>query len=107
MKLAIAIAICLALVFWNSKQLERCRKKADNPETYDDYLTKLCYISKKSAYDIFVIAAETIPKYIVDRDFRKYLETSEVPEYVKEFLDEGKETIKEANVSPFTYWGNL
>ncbi len=87
------------------------RKKMNNPESYADYLAKLSYITRKPVHILFVIAGEEskIPKYMIRSDLDKYLDNlgddDYLPSYVKEFLDEGKEIIKETKVSIFNLTG--
>lgn len=80
------------------------RKKIKNPESYSDYLAKLSYMTRKSIHSLFVTAGEEskIPSYMIVSDLNKYLNNlgndDFLPSYVKEFLDEGKDIIKEAKV---------
>ena len=106
MKLILVIIIIAFLVYRNSEGLRRIQKRLNEPRSYDDYLRKLCYLSKKSSYNIFHEASKkyNLPKYLVDRDFDKYLIDESIPDYVKEFIDEGKEIIKNAVVSPFVFY---
>jgi hypothetical protein len=60
-----------------------------------EYLWRLKQITDKSEYEIFHIAAEEKgwPDYQVERHFKRYLENQTLPDYVKEFLEDGKEYI--------------
>jgi hypothetical protein len=71
----------------------------------NNLLNKLCYISGHSAWDIFCISGDGIPKYMLDSDFKKYLKTERIPPYVRDFLEEGKQIIEDAPTCPFLYWG--
>jgi len=63
--------------------------------TPHEYLWKLKCITGKSEYEIFHLAAEDKgwPKYQAERHFKRYLEDQFLPDYVKEFLEDGKEHI--------------
>ena len=63
--------------------------------TPQEYLWRLKQITDKSEYEIFHIAAEEKgwPDYQVERHFKRYLENQTLPDYVKEFLEDGKEYI--------------
>ena len=63
--------------------------------TPQEYLWKLKKISDKSEYELFHIAAEEKgwPEYQVERHFKRYLENQTLPDYVKKFLEDGKEYI--------------
>ena len=63
--------------------------------TFNEYLWKLKQISGKSEYELFRIAAEEKgwPEYQVERHFKRYLENQTIPNYVQEFLEDGKEYI--------------
>jgi hypothetical protein len=76
-----------------------------NKNECGSYLNKLCYLSGESAYSIFQIAGNGIPKYMIERDFENYLKTDCLPSYVESFIEEGKQIIKDAPASPFCYWG--
>ena len=106
MKILIVIIIIAFLVYKNAERLRRIQEKLNKPVTYDDYLRKLCYLAEKSHSEIFIEAANkhNLPKYLVDRDFKHYLRTQEIPQYVKEFIDEGKDIIKNAEVNPFVFY---
>ncbi len=63
--------------------------------TPTEYLWKLKCITGKSEYEIFHIAAEEKgwPRYHVEKHFNRYLADQTLPEYVKAFLEDGKEHI--------------
>jgi hypothetical protein len=81
----------LVVYLWAS-QRNLIKNRALTPK---EYLWKLKQISDKSEYELFHIAAEEKgwPEYHVERHFRRYLEDQTLPEYVKEFLEDGKEYI--------------
>ena len=64
-------------------------------KTPADYLWKLRYITGKSEYEIFEIAAEEKgrPSHLVENDFYRYMKDQMLPIYVKQFLSDGKEHI--------------
>ena len=89
----ILLAIVLGILFWWKM---KALKLANNPVTYSDYLIKLCRITNKQPFEFFVIAGKphNIPLYFIKNDWAKYIRNSNnMPDYVKEFLDEGKEYI--------------
>ena len=63
--------------------------------TPQEYLWRLKQITGKSEYEIFHIAADEKgwPDYQVERHFKRYLENQTLPDYVKEFLEDGREYI--------------
>ena len=63
--------------------------------TSQEYLWKLKQITGKSEYELFHIAAEEKgwPEYQVERHFKRYLENQTLPDYVKEFLEDGRDYI--------------
>jgi len=106
MKTILVILFIAFLVYRNAERLRRIQEKLNTPITYDDYLRKLCYIAEKSHSEIFKEAADrhNLPRYMVDRDFKRYLRDQTIPNYVEEFIDEGKEIIKNAEVNPFVFY---
>ena len=109
MYIVIVILIIVYLIYRNSQEMQKAVDQA-RPKGYDALLKKLCYLTKKSTYEIFEIAGEryNLPKYMIKRDFDLYLKNvDDLPDYVKEFLEEGEEYIREAIVSPFVFtnWG--
>ena len=81
----------LGVYLWAS-QRNLIKNRALTPE---EYFWKLKQISDKSEYELFHIAAEEKgwPDYQVERHFKRYLENQTLPDYVKEFLEDGKEYI--------------
>ena len=67
----------------------------NKPLTLNEYLWKLKQITGKSEYELFHIAAKEKgwPEYQVERHFKRYLENQTLPDFVKEFLEDGKEYI--------------
>lgn len=88
----IILFLVIGIVIWYKA---KCLKAANEPKTYPEYLLKLCRIKNKNQYDFFVIAAEKhkLSVYIIKNDWRTYIKTGELPDYMIEFLDEGKEYI--------------
>jgi len=106
--------VVIYLVYRNAKKMQQAIDNANKPiVSYAGYLNKLCLMTNKSTYDIFYIAAEPhkIPKWMVEKDFsnwiKKFGADDKMPNYVKEFLDEGKEIIEEAYVNPFTWTSKI
>ena len=85
------LLIMLAVYLWAS-QRNLIKNRALTPQ---EYLWKLKQISDKSEYELFYIAAEEKgwPDYQVERHFTRYLENQTLPNYVIEFLEDGKEYI--------------
>ena len=85
------LLVMLAVYLWAS-QRNLIKNKVLTP---NEYLWKLKQISDKSEYELFQIAAEEKgwPEYQVERHFKRYLENQTLPNYVTEFLEDGKEYI--------------
>ena len=85
------LLVMLIVYLWASRR-NLIRNRALTPK---EYLWKFKSITDKSEYEIFHIAAEDKgwPKYQVERHFKRYLEDQTLPDYVKEFLEDGKEHI--------------
>ena len=90
--LLISFLLVMLVVYLWASQRNLIKNKALTPK---EYLWKLKQISDKSEYELFHIAAEEKgwPDYQVERHFKRYLEDQTLPEYVKEFLEDGKEYI--------------
>ena len=85
------LLVMLVVYLWASNR-NVIKNRALTPQ---DYLWKLKQISDKSEYELFHIAAEEKgwPRYQVERHFKRYLEDQTLPDYVKKFLEDGKEHI--------------
>ena len=85
------LLVMIVIYLWVSKR-NLAKNRALTPK---EYLWKLKQISDKSEHELFHIAAEEKgwPEYQVERHFRRYLEDQTLPEYVKEFLEDGKQYI--------------
>ena len=85
------LLVMIVVYLWASKR-NLAKNRALTP---NEYLWKLKQISDKSEYELFHIAAEEKgwPEYQVERHFRRYLENQTLPNYVKEFIEDGKEFI--------------
>jgi hypothetical protein len=85
------LLVMLVVYLWAS-QRNLIKNRALTPQ---EYLWKLKQISDKSEYELFHIAAQEKgwPEYQVERHFKRYLENQTLPDYVKEFLEDGKEYI--------------
>ena len=83
--------VMLVVYLWASRR-NLVKIRAFTPQ---EYLWRLKQITDKSEYEIFHIAAEEKgwPDYQVERHFKRYLENQTLPDYVKEFLEDGKEYI--------------
>lgn len=82
-------------------------KRINDPNTYEEYLRKLTWITKKPVKYFFEVAADEygLSKKKAQDDFNSYLKSfgkDELPHYVKRFLDGGKETLDEIKV--YDYW---
>jgi len=83
------------------------RWRANSPSSYVDYLRKLCIITKKHEYDFFVLAGEdfNIRGNRVLHDYNKFLmgfgKDKFVPQYVKIFIDSGRERMDKIKVPIF------
>ena len=88
------IIITMVVIYISYSTRNIMNQKTETPQ---DYLWKLKQITDKSEYDLFHIAAEEKgwPKYMVERDFRRYLADQTLPVYVKQFLEDGKKSIDE------------
>ncbi len=84
--------ILMLIVYLRASQRNLAKIK---PLTLNEYLWKLKQITGKSEYELFHIAAEEKgwPDYQVERHFKRYLENQTLPDYVKEFLEDGREYI--------------
>ena len=82
----------MLIVYLRASQRNLVKNK---PLTLNEYLWKLKQITGKSEYELFHIAAEEKgwPDYQVERHFKRYLENQTLPDYVKEFLEDGREYI--------------
>lgn len=103
---ALAFLLICILVWRNALKMQNAHIQINNPIDYDQYLYKLTLITEKSTREIFYIAGEGIPRYMIERDFKDYLMKQSIPSYVTEFIDDGKEVIEDTIVSPFTYFNN-
>ena len=85
------LLVMLVVYLWAS-QRNLIKNRTLTPQ---EYLWKLKQISDKSEYELFHIAAEEKgwPKYQVEKHFKRYLENQTLPNYVKEFLEDGKDYI--------------
>ena len=85
------LLVMLMVYLWASKR-NLIKNKTLTPL---EYLWKFKCITGKSEYEIFHIAAEDKgwPKYQVERHFKRYLEDQTLPDYVKEFLEDGRQHI--------------
>jgi hypothetical protein len=90
--LLISFLLVMLVVYLWASQRNLFKNRALTPK---EYLWKLKQISDKSEYEIFHIAAEDKgwPEYQVERHFKRYLENQTLPNYVKEFLEDGKDYI--------------
>ena len=84
--------IVMLIVYLWASQRNLIKIRALTPQ---EYLWRLKQITDKSEYEIFHIAAEEKgwPDYQVERQFKRYLENQTLPDYVKEFLEDGREYI--------------
>lgn len=106
MEIALAFLLILILIWRNKLKEQNAHIQIEDPIDYDHYLYKLTLITEKSTREIFYIAGEGIPRYMIERDFKDYLMKQNIPSYVTEFIDDGKEFIEGSFVSPFTYFQN-
>ena len=90
--LIISFLLVMLVVYLCASQRNLIKNRALTPK---EYLWKLKQISDKSEYELFHIAAEEKgwPEYQVERHFKRYLENQTLPNYVKEFLEDGKDYI--------------
>ena len=90
--LLISFLLVMLVVYLWASQRNLIKNRALTPK---EYLWKLKQISNKSEYELFHIAAEEKgwPAYQVERHFKRYLENQTLPNYVKEFLEDGKDYI--------------
>ena len=88
----ISFLLVMLVVYLLASHRNLIKNRALNPQ---EYLWKLKQISDKSEYELFHIAAEEKgwPRYQVERHFKRYLEDQTLPDYVKKFLEDGKEHI--------------
>lgn len=85
-------------------QDERIQRPIGQLDDWDDYLAKLCRITGKNAHDLMLIAAQesglNYDKNRVNKDFRRFIGTGELPYYVTRFLEKGKEKIESIDEGP-------
>jgi hypothetical protein len=100
------IIVLIGIVIWVGNRKKIAEYDANPEWEYCELLYKLKQIIGGSERDIFFHAAkekgrDMIPEYRVKEDFKKYLQSDAqwVPQYVKEFLDDGRETIMETKVN--------
>jgi len=85
---------------------KKIEKQITNYEiTYADYIYKLHLILECSEYDVFKLAAKEngVAVYVADEHFSRWVKTGELPGYIKEFIDEGKEHIRAHPIKVWTY----
>ena len=94
------IVILLIYLYLSKRNLVKSKKL-----TRLEYLWKLKQITGKSEYEIFQLAAEEKgwPMYQVERHFKRYVEDQTLPDYVKAFLEDGKEHIDAYRCMPGDY----
>ena len=85
------LLMMLFVYLWAS-QRNLAKNRISSPQ---EYFWKLKQITGKSEYELFHIAAQEKgwPAYHVEKHFKRYLENQSLPEYVKEFLEDGQEYI--------------
>ena len=90
--LLISFLLVMLVVYLWASQRNLIKNRALTPK---EYLWKLKQISDRSEHELFHIAAEEKgwPKYQAEKHFKRYLENQSLPDYVKEFLEDGKEYI--------------
>ncbi len=90
--LVISFLLVMLVVYLWASQRNLIKIRALTPQ---EYLWRLKQITGKSEYELFHIAAEKKgwPEYQVERHFKRYLENQTLPDYVKEFLEDGREYI--------------
>ena len=113
------IAACIAYILHriinkNKKALAqeaRINRPLDQLEDWDDYLAKLCRISKLNAHDIMEIAAKesglNFGKSRINQDFKTFIDTGHLPHYTVRFLKQGKAHLDEINEGPIPYVGEI
>ena len=88
----ISFLLIMVMVYLWASQRNLAKNK---PLTLQDYLWKLKQITGKSEYELFHLAAEEKewPSYQVEKHFNRYLADQSLPDYVKAFLEDGREYI--------------
>jgi len=88
----ILVLVVIAIVY----ELNRLRQRRPKVMTPQDYMWRLIEITGKSEYDIFVIAGKEKgwPEYQIEKHFKQYLADQTLPIYVKQFLEEGQDHIR-------------
>jgi hypothetical protein len=102
----ILIAACGVYIWYDLRRRQRARPPDEHGE-YLELLVRLKHILDTSELDVFRKAADDKlgENYrFVDDDFSKYLksEAQFLPQYVKDFLDDGKEYILNCKINR---WG--
>jgi len=87
-----AFLLLILVVYFLASKRNLAKKRISSPQ---EYLWKLKQITGKSEYELFLIAAheKKWPDYYVKRHFRRYLQDQTLPDYVKEFLEDGRDFI--------------
>jgi hypothetical protein len=69
----------------------------DDPGILDDYLRKITQVTGHSVYDTFYKSAEgwRVSKDRIEKDFKIYLASQNVPYYVKDFIRKSQKHIDE------------
>jgi hypothetical protein len=92
--------VCVVMLVWclfrvYSRNTQK-NSQAD-PISIEDYLQKITRVTGHSAYDTFHKSAEgwQVSDDTINRDFRIYLSTQNVPYYVKDFVRKSQKHIDE------------
>lgn len=111
----LVITLCICFILWyvitHSKKAKAQEKRiakldARQMTDWDEYLSKLCRITGKNALELMTIAAQeaglNLSKGRISKDFRTFIhsEDGELPGYVIQFLQKGKEKIDSIDEGP-------
>ena len=90
--------LCVVLLIWSLTRGYLRKININNQAdaiSIEDYLQKITQITGASIYDIFRISAEEwrVSADRIDRDFKRYLSSTTIPYYVKDFVRKGQKHI--------------
>ena len=94
--------LCIGLYLGN-KKIEK-QIQTDKPTTAD-YIYKLHLILGVSEYDVFKIAAKEKghAEYLVNEHFARYIQDGIIPRYVEEFIQDGREQIRNCRINTWCW----
>ena len=98
------IILIIGILIWVGNNRIKKHIRNDEP-THSDYLYRLHLILGVSEFEIFKIAAREhgTATYLCDDHFARYVKYGSLPTYLKKFLDDGKEHIKNYRIKTWVW----